>query len=84
MDQHDDDYFENAQKATDQGRFLKLPRYQKNLNYGFGGIYSYSTKIAHSTCLVGHLSSLVSGPQPAPPPSTTPGASWKITMGLRR
>ena len=33
-------------KASDQGRFLKLPRYQKNLKYNFDGLYSYNTRIA--------------------------------------
>ena len=47
MDQHHDEFFENAQKATDNGRFLKLPRYQQYLKYNFDGLYSYSTKIAH-------------------------------------
>ena len=46
MDQHFDDFFENAMKASDKGRFLKLPRYQKNLKYNFDGLYSYSTRIA--------------------------------------
>ncbi len=47
MDQHHDDFFENAQKATDKGRFLKLPRYQRDNNSNFDGFYCYSTKIAH-------------------------------------
>ena len=47
MDQHYDDFFEKGQKATDKGRFLKLPRYQKHLKYNFDGLYSYNTKIAH-------------------------------------
>ncbi len=47
MDQHYDDLFETAQKATDKGRFLKLPRYQKNLKYNLDEFYSHSTKIAH-------------------------------------
>ncbi len=46
MDQHYDDFFENAQKATDKGG-LKLPNYQKNLKYNFDRLYSYNTKIAH-------------------------------------
>ena len=46
MDQHFDDFFENAMKASDKGRFLKLPRYQKNLKYNFDGLYSYNTRIA--------------------------------------
>ncbi len=47
MDQYYDDFFESAQKATDNGRFLKLPRYQEKLKYNFDGLYSYRTKIAH-------------------------------------
>ena len=47
MDQHYDDFFEDAQNATDKGRFLELPRHQKNPKYNFDGFYSYSTKIAH-------------------------------------
>ncbi len=47
MDQHYDDLFGNAQKATDKGRILKLPCYQKNLKYNFEELYSYSTKITH-------------------------------------
>ena len=46
MDQHFDDFFENAMKASDKGRFLKLPRYQKNLKYNFDGLCSYNTRIA--------------------------------------
>ena len=46
MDQHFDDFFENAMKASDKGKFLKLPRYQKNLKYNFDGLYSYNTRIA--------------------------------------
>ena len=46
MDQHFDDFFENAMKASDKGRLLKLPRYQKNLKYNFDGLYSYNTRIA--------------------------------------
>ena len=45
MDQHFDDFFENTMKASDKGRFLKLPRYQKNLKYNFDGLYSYNTRI---------------------------------------
>ncbi len=47
MDQHYDDFFENAQKATDTGKFMKLPRFQENLKYNLDGLYSHSTKIAH-------------------------------------
>ena len=46
MDQHFDDFFESAVKASDTGKFLKLPRYQKNLKCNFDGLYSYSTRIA--------------------------------------
>ena len=46
MDQHFDDFFEKALKASDKGKFLKLPRYQKNLKYNFDGLYSYNTRIA--------------------------------------
>ena len=46
MDQHFDDFFENAMKASYKGRFLKLPRYQKNLKYNFDGLYSHNTRIA--------------------------------------
>ncbi len=47
MDQPYDDFFESAQKATDNGKFMMPPRLQKNLKYNFDGLYSYSTKIAH-------------------------------------
>ena len=46
-DQHYDEFFENAQKASDKDKFLKLPRFQANLRYNFDGLYSYRTKIAH-------------------------------------
>ena len=46
MDQHFDDFFEKALKASDKGKFLKLPRYQKNLKYNFDGLHSYNTRIA--------------------------------------
>ena len=46
MDQHYDEFFENAMKASDKGKFLKLPRFQKNLKYNFDGLYSYNTRIA--------------------------------------
>ena len=46
MDQHFDDFSENAMKASDKGRFLKLPRYQKKLKYNFDGLYSYNTLTA--------------------------------------
>ena len=47
MDQHYDDFFEKVQKASDKGKFVKLPRFQRNLKYNFDGLYSYNTKIAH-------------------------------------
>ena len=47
MDQHYDEFFENAMKASDKGKFLKLPRFQANLRYNFDGLYSSRTKIAH-------------------------------------
>ena len=47
MDQNYDDFFEKVQKASDEGKFVKLPRFQRNLKYNFDGLYSYSTKIAH-------------------------------------
>ncbi len=47
MDQHYDELFENAMKASDKGKFVKLPRFQRNLRYNFDGLYSYRTKIAH-------------------------------------
>ena len=47
MDQNYDDFFEKAQKASDNGKFVKLPRYQKHLKSNFDRLYSYSTKIAH-------------------------------------
>ena len=42
MDQHYDDFFESAQKATDKGKFTKLPRFHKNLKYNFDGLYNPS------------------------------------------
>ncbi len=47
MNQHYHEFFENAQNASDKGRFMKLPRFQMNLKYNFDGLYSYSTQIAH-------------------------------------
>ena len=47
MDQQYDEFFENAMKASDKGKVLKLPRFQANLRYNFDGLYSYRTKIAH-------------------------------------
>ena len=47
MDQNYDEFFEKAQKASDKGKVLKLPRFQANLRYNFDGLYSYRTKIAH-------------------------------------
>ena len=46
MDQHYDEFFENAMKASDKGKVLKLPRFQANLRYNFDGLYSYNTRIA--------------------------------------
>ncbi len=46
MDQHYDEFFENAMKASDKRKFVKLPRFQKNLRYNFDGLYSYNTRIA--------------------------------------
>ena len=46
MDQRFNDFFENAKKASDKDRFLKLPCYQKNLKYNFDGLYGYITRIA--------------------------------------
>ena len=46
MDQHFDDFFENSMKASDKGRFLKLPRYQKNLKCNFNGLFSYDNRVA--------------------------------------
>ena len=40
MDQHFDDFFENAMNASDKGKFLKFPRYQKNLKCIFDGLYA--------------------------------------------
>ena len=33
--------------ASDKGKFLKLPRCQKNLKCNFDGLYSYNIRIAH-------------------------------------
>jgi hypothetical protein len=38
MDQHYDDFFYSAQKASDKDKFLGLPRFQKNLKYNFDGL----------------------------------------------
>ncbi len=47
MDEHYDDFFYSAQKASDKDKFLKLPRFPKNLKYSFDGFYSYNTEVAH-------------------------------------
>ncbi len=41
MDQNYDDFFAIAQKATDKGKFLKLPRLHMNLKYNFYGLYTH-------------------------------------------
>ena len=46
MDNRFGEFFEKAMTASDKGRFLKLPRYQKNLKYNFDGLYSYNTRVA--------------------------------------
>ena len=47
MDRRFGDFFGNVMTANDKGKFLKLPRYEKNLKYNFDGLYSYNTRIAH-------------------------------------
>ena len=47
MDQHFADFLKSNTNASDKGKFLKLPRYQKNLKHNFDGLYSYNTRIAH-------------------------------------
>ena len=46
MDQRFDDFFRNAMTASDKGKFLKLPPYQKNLKHNVEGLFSYNTRIA--------------------------------------
>ena len=46
MDQRFGEFIERAVTASYKGKFLKIPRYQKNLKYNFDGLYSYSTRIA--------------------------------------
>ncbi len=33
-------------KASDKGKFVKLPRFQKTLQYNFDGLYNSGTRIA--------------------------------------
>ena len=40
------EFCEKAAEATQKGKGLKFPRYEKNLRYDSEGIYSYGTKIA--------------------------------------
>ena len=41
-----DDFFFYTREATWKGKFMRLPRFQKNLKYNFDGLYSYNTRIA--------------------------------------
>ena len=41
-----DDFLFYAREATWKGKFMRLPRFQKNLNYNFDGLYSYNKRIA--------------------------------------
>ena len=41
------EFCEKAVEATQKGKGLKFPRYEKNLRYDSEGIYSYGTKIAN-------------------------------------
>ena len=41
-----DDCLFYAREATWKGKFMRLPRFQKNLNYNFDGLYSYNKRIA--------------------------------------
>ena len=47
MDERFEDFLYFTQKASDADKFLKFPRFQKNLKYNFDGLYSYNTKVAH-------------------------------------
>ena len=84
MDQHFDDFFENAMKASDKGRFLKLPRCQKNLKYNFDGLYSYNTRISLLDLPAEPLPRLADGQWAAPPTTTMPVASWRTPMASER
>ena len=46
MGQRFGEVIDTAMTASDKGKFLKLPRYQKNLKYNFDGLYSYNTRAA--------------------------------------
>ncbi len=37
--------------ASNNGKFLKFPRFKANLRYNADGLYSYHTKIAHISML---------------------------------
>ena len=41
-----EDFLFHTQQALWKGKFLRLPRFQKNLKYNFDGLDSYNTMIA--------------------------------------
>ena len=46
MDERFEDFLYFTQKVSDADKFLKFPRFQRNLKYNFDGLYSYNTRIA--------------------------------------
>ncbi len=41
-----EDFLFYAREASWNGKFLRLPRFQKNAKYNFDGLYSYGKRIA--------------------------------------
>jgi len=41
-----EDFMNYAREAQWKEKFLRLPRFQKNLKYNFDGVYSYNIRIA--------------------------------------
>ena len=46
MDERFEDFVYFTQKVSDADKFLKFPRFQRNLKSNFDGLYSYNTRIA--------------------------------------
>jgi hypothetical protein len=51
MDLEEMEFLHILRRATERGRKLKFPKYEKNLRYDLDGIYSYGTQIAELNML---------------------------------
>ncbi len=83
MDQHHDDFLVSTQKATDKGRFLKLPRYQKKIKYNFDGLVHYSNKTAHLDLPTRAIIKLGMWSPTSTTQNNYTRASWRVTMAVR-